>query len=532
MDYQNLAMPEPKPTDGGTAPGPPATANMSGGTESLGDIFQVYADLARRFELRPPPCTSFPEAGDADAVSEVRRWVEQLDNQFEAYHLRVHLQAPAATTEKNLRLLIRHYLAKTARTPSDRDKLDFLLVQYVYCCGPVWGAGLAIPSQDIANTLRPIFGESPKISQSFLEAVEPILSQVGTCESLSQLIQWGCVDQGRLLKEAVGESFYEPEALVAFTWLNFVLRRACFRLLHSDVEAIREGLLLLEERGIHEVDCRRAELSKAEPVDSLLKLCDAWTQLFRSPYSQGRLAQIAAIRSAVEAALQYPASGRAIPETFPLPANAVGHKVPPILGGWPDVPICFDDIVLPSDELLSEAWAPGTTVEAAASEATQTFGEFAVPSGTRSEVQSSNWSLSSPAALEECMESFRSQLSQKAVQGKDPMVTVLYKHTRLLLHSWESESFRSTEGFGSHALQCAVGARAILAEAQELFWSSGDAGEFRGVIELAENQVGRLKECIERARRETSLEVAADLSASSKRLQIAIIKAKGLLGGR
>ncbi len=526
MNYQDLAIPATTQTEGRAASGtPPTTASMSGETENLSNIFQMYAELARCFDLCPPPCASFPEGGDANVVAEVRKWVEKLDSQFEAYHLRVYLQAPAATTEKNLRVLIRHYLAKSTRTPSDRDKLDFLLVQYVYCCGPVWGAGLAIPSQDIANTLRPILGEAPKISESFLEAIEPIISQVGTCESLSQLIQWGCVEQGRLLKEAVGENFYEPEALVAFTWLNFVLRRACFRLLHSDVEAIQEGLLLLEERGIREVDCRAAELSKAEHVDSLLKLCEAWTQLFRSPYSHGRLAQIAAIRSAVEAALQYPASGRVVPETFPLPTHSGEHKVPPLLGGWPEVPICFDDIVLPSDELLSEIWAPDTVLQAATPESAS-----AEPSGTGSEAQSSNWNPSSPAALEGCMESIRSQLHQRVVQGKDPMVSVLYKHTRLLLHSWESESFRNPDSFGSHALQCAVAARAILAEAQELFWSSGDAGEFRAVIELAENQVGRMKESIECARRETSLEIAAALSASSKRLQIAIIKAKGLLG--
>ena len=42
-----------------------------------------------------------------------------------------------------------------------------------------------------------------------------------------------------MLKEAAGQMFYDPAALVAFCRFNFLLRRAFIRMLHADLSAVR-----------------------------------------------------------------------------------------------------------------------------------------------------------------------------------------------------------------------------------------------------------------------------------------------------
>jgi len=65
-------------------------------------------------------------------MDRVRVWFDQMDSQVQVWQLRQLLQSTNLQTEENLRaLLLRRHMDNNQNTEVDRDKIDFLLVQYV-----------------------------------------------------------------------------------------------------------------------------------------------------------------------------------------------------------------------------------------------------------------------------------------------------------------------------------------------------------------------------------------------------------------
>ena len=89
------------------------------------------------------------------------------------------------------------------------------------------------------------------------------------------------------MKLAVGDDYFEPGFLVAFTRFNFLARRAFFRAMHLDLHAIRESVNELERLGFATVDCRDAGLTESESLEQVRHVVHQWKTPFRAPYSGG-----------------------------------------------------------------------------------------------------------------------------------------------------------------------------------------------------------------------------------------------------
>src|SRR5213078_2661858 len=113
------------------------------------------------------------------------------------------------------------------------------------------------------------------------------------------------IEQGRQIKIARGEEFFESGALAAFARFGFLVRRAFFRLMHQDLNEILDGLRELESAGVTTIDCRKAQFAADEPIARLRMICQSWKAMFQAEYSSGQpLCILVDLRTAVEAALK------------------------------------------------------------------------------------------------------------------------------------------------------------------------------------------------------------------------------------
>src|SRR5579864_2073179 len=102
-------------------------------------LYSVYIELDRTFELDLPPCTELEHAVDrpeTDARERVLQWFDQVDARVQVWQLRQLLQSTNLQNEENLRYLIIRHLAKEPKGEADKEKIDFLLVQYFAHCAP------------------------------------------------------------------------------------------------------------------------------------------------------------------------------------------------------------------------------------------------------------------------------------------------------------------------------------------------------------------------------------------------------------
>jgi hypothetical protein len=154
-----------------------------------------------------------------------------------------------------------------------------------------------------------------------LTSLETIMQSAARCRRLSELLHSGVLEQGRKLKTQNAARYFEPSAMVAFARFSFMIRRIFFRLMHDDLNAIQDGLRELERRGVHTIDCRRAQFSAEEPTGRLRMICQSWKVMFHAEYSSGQpLRMLVDLRAAVDDALQNGASKN------PLVASAAAAK--------------------------------------------------------------------------------------------------------------------------------------------------------------------------------------------------------------
>jgi hypothetical protein len=271
-------------------------------------IYGVYRNLAKHFSMAAPACPDLEPSASGTTpqdLTAVQSWLQEMDSQIQVHHLRLFFQTSTPGNEANIRALIRHHLQKKTRTNADRDKLDFLLVQYFSQCAPTPMLLQGRPAgADVAKVLAPALGVALGKLPPGPKALEGILERLGRCTSLRELLQQKILDDLRTIKTAAGEAYFGVPALVAFTRVNFLIRQTFFRLVHADLDAIRISGQSLEKHGVKFIDCTRARLSSAEPVPRVLALAQQWRKPFQAEYSVGNpFAQLAELRAAVEGAL-------------------------------------------------------------------------------------------------------------------------------------------------------------------------------------------------------------------------------------
>jgi len=281
---------------------------------SLGDrwtqlcaLQPIYSVLVKEFVIDVAPCSSLDtnQSPSPEVLAEVQEWFQQVDSHIQVHQLRQFLQTTTLANEAVLRDLLRHHLAKDTRSSSDRDKVDFLLVQYFSLCAPSGLEDADVDLDYVAQVLEPVLGAQQAKLPLWLNSLETLLQSAMKCRRLSELLHSGILEQGRKLKAQSGERFYDPAAMVAFARFSFMMRRVFFRLMHDDLNAILDGLRELEKRGIHTLDCRRAQFSGEEPNSRLRMICQSWKVMFHAEYSSGQpLRMLVDLRAAVDDALR------------------------------------------------------------------------------------------------------------------------------------------------------------------------------------------------------------------------------------
>jgi hypothetical protein len=285
---------------------------------ALASLQPIYSALVREFVIDVPAGPVDDGASPSpESVEQVSSWFLQVDSQIQVHQLRQFLQSTQLADEAALRGLLLHHIQKSVKSSSDRDKTDYLLVQYFSLCAPSGLDDADLDLEYVAQVLEPVLGAQQPQLPGWLTPIETMMQSAARCRRLSELLHSGILEQGRNLKTQNAAHYFEPVAMAAFARFGFMIRRIFFRLMQGDLNAITDGLRELERRGVATVDCRRAQFSADEPISRLRMICQSWKVMFHAEYSSGQpLRMLVDLRASVDDALHNTAG------THPLASRA------------------------------------------------------------------------------------------------------------------------------------------------------------------------------------------------------------------
>lgn len=290
-------------------------------------LMLFYVRLAREFSLDATACEELEtsiEVPSSEDMESARRWFASMDERIQVHQLRQFLQTTTGVNEETLVALGKHHLHKSEHNESDRDKIDFVLVQLLAQTAPSQVEDDAVDGALVASALAPILGDTSSDIPDWLSPLNDLVTKGQKCDSLNGLFSSGILEKGRKIKTASGENYFAREALIGFTRFNYLLRRTFFRLMHKDLNAILDGLRALEIQGVATIDCRAAQFSDQESIARLRMVCQSWKIMFQAEYSSGQPMRILAdLRGVIEAALKE-TSARAAAYSPPPVAYAQG----------------------------------------------------------------------------------------------------------------------------------------------------------------------------------------------------------------
>ncbi|HEX3543705.1 MAG TPA: hypothetical protein VHT31_04185, partial [Candidatus Acidoferrum sp.] len=294
-----------------TSPSVPGTSatSQNNWSETV-SVFPIYLALAKQLGIAIPfQQRKLPETPDPELSSQVQSWLDAMDQRVLVYQLRHLLQATTMNaSESSLQSLTERHLRKQTKSTFDRDKIDFLLVQYFALCAPAKIYHKRIELADVAEVMKPILGEVAPTPLTWCEPLEVMIQSLHSFRSLREILKTNFIDQGRRVKEKAGGMFYDPSALLAFIRFNFILRRTLIELMHADLIATRAGITRLEAADVRVIDCHNTGLTAAEPLSKVKKLADEWKQPFQKEYTERSVSQafekLLGLRADVENALE------------------------------------------------------------------------------------------------------------------------------------------------------------------------------------------------------------------------------------
>jgi len=465
--------------------------------EELRSVFPIYVALAKQLQLEIPIPQNkriLPEKVDPDLFSQIQKWLEVMDQQVMVHQLRHLLQMTTLNaSESGLRALIMRHLRKHAKTTTDRDKADFLLVQYFALTAPPKIYHKQIDLSDVANVLRPVFGEVDSSPLPWCEPLENMIHTLRGFKSLRDMLQTNFIEQGRRVKETAGGMFYDPSAMLAFIRFNFLMRRTLIELMHADLIFIRSGLANLQHAGAKTIECHSVGLGKAEPIEKLQQLTDEWKQPFQKEYTERTVNQ-------------------AFEKLLGLRAD-VERAVEKVIGKSPAAPIA------PEPEASGKKGASSPLAAGPSPKAKE-----------KPEPAPAKQSEGAGLALdfETCMEQIWEQLISAPPSRGRSMTTVKLGAVRLLMSSWEVAAFVSEDGPAAEDLRRAVVARALLTSNLEHAKETGNATGLDRALKIARVEVSRLQERVEAAKQAKDTEAAVNLGISTKRLLSALDESEKL----
>ena len=457
--------------------------------EELRSVFPIYLALAKHLELEipfGPERRTLPDKAEPALFDSVSNWVDLMDQRVLVHQLRQLLQTTTLNaSESGLRALILRHLRKPTKSIMDRDKIDFLLVQYFALSAPPKIYHKQIDLTDAAQVMQPVLGEIDTTPLAWCEPLEKMIEALRAFRSVRELLKTNFIEQGRRVKESAGGMFYDPSALIAFIRFNFLLRRTLIELMHADLIAIRTGLAQLEASGIRFLNCERAGLSANESVSRVKHAAEEWKQPFQKEYTERTVSQafekLLGLRSDVEQGLEKVASRQTLSQALNV-SSATATKSSP-LGKLPQVD---------SPKLALKTEIPANL------------------------------------DFETCMERIWEQLIAAPPSPGRSMTTIRLGAARVLLSSWEVSAFVSEDGPSAEDLRRAVVARALVSAATESTRESGNATNLDRALAVARVEVTRLLERVDVAKQAKDTEAAVNMGISVKRLNSAIDEAEKL----
>ncbi len=465
--------------------------------DELRSVFPIYVALAKQLQLEIPIPQNkriLPETADGALFSQIQTWLDAMDQKVLVHQLRHLLQMTTLNaSESGLRALIMRHLRKPSKTTVDRDKADFLLVQYFALTAPPKIYHKQIELVDVANVMRPVFGEVDSAPLPWCEPLEKMIVALRVFKSTRDMLKTNFIEQGRRVKESAGGMFYDPSAMLAFIRFNFLVRRTLIELMHADLIFIRAGLTQLEGAGARTVDCQSVGLGKGELIEKLKQMSDDWKQPFQKEYTERTVnqafEQLLGLRTDVERAMEKVLGKTTAAAPIPAPVSeAAAPKKKVVAGENPPV-------VSPRGKEKAEP--PADAVGAALD-------------------------------FETCMEQIWEQLiSAPPARGRS-MTTVRVGGARLLMSSWEVTAFVSEDGPAAEDLRRAVVARALVTAELERAKETGNATALDKALMVARVEVSRLQERVEVAKQAKDTEAAVNLGISTKRLLSALDEAEKL----
>ena len=461
-------------------------------------VFPIYLALAKHLQFEipfPQNKRVLPEKADLELFSQVHTWLDSMDQQVLVHQLRHLLQMTTLiASESGMRAIIMRHLRKSAKSNTDRDKIDFLLVQYFALCAPAKIYHKNIELSDVAQVMKPVLGEVDLTSLPWCEPLEKMLQTLRTFKSLREILKTSFIEQGRRVKEGAGGMFYDAPALLAFVRFNFLLRRTFIELMHADLIYIRSGINHLENAGLKTLDCSTFGMSSSEPVAKIRQIADEWKQPFQKEYTERSVNQafekLLALRAVVERTVERvigkpidSSSAKSAAEDSEAANNSGDASEPPL----------------------------GKVAEKCASPATK-------------KTETAEGVLD----FESCMEQIWEQLISAPPSRGRSMTTVKLGGVRLLMSSWEVAAFVSEDGPAAEDLRRAVVARALVTSATENAKGLGSIAGLDRVLPIARVEVSRLQERVEEAKQAKDTEAAVNLGISTKRLLSALDEAEKL----
>ncbi len=439
-------------------------------------VFPIYLAIAKQVGAPIPAGADknpLPDTPSAELFGQIRTWLDKIDQIVQPHQLRQLLQVTMLNaSEGGLRTMILRYLRKTAKETLDRDKIDFLLVQYFVLCAPPQVYHEPLGLETVAQIMRPVLGEADPTPLEWCAPLEKMVTALQTYRSLRDMLKTNFIMEGRRLKEKAGGRFYDPAALLAFIRFNFLVRRTLIELMHADLQAIRAGLSTLEEARVRTLDCKQAGLSSAEPVQKIMQIAKEWKQPFQGEYNERTVSsafdKLLALRSIVEQAAEALRGGAAKSGPVPGRPGPAQKRQPAAVG--------------------SAAPAPEIDIEGS-------------------------------------MEKIWEQLIAAPPERGRSMTSVELDSARILLSSWEVVAFISEDSPTGEDLRRAVAARAIVAATVDAAKKAGKNTGLAPVLAGAQAELARLQGRVDLAKRAKDTEAAVNLGISIKRLASAIDEA-------
>jgi len=480
-------------------------------------LYSVYIELDHTFELDVATCPELEDAADSpepEARERVLQWFEQIDGHVQVWQLRQLLQSTTLQNEENLRYLIVRHLNRKQKTEADKDKIDFLLVQYFAHCAPHGLAETAL--EEVARVLEPAMGKSPKVFPDWASSLDAKLAKLNDSNSLEELQNSGALQEVRELKLAVGDDYFEPGFLVAFTRFNFLARRAFFRAMHLDLHAIRESVNELERLGFTSVDCRDAGLTESESLEQVRHVVHQWKTPFRAPYSGGSsFLQLILLRHCLQHALEDAGSKAQAAPAVPAPVVAQAPVSMPAPAKMPDPVVAQAPVSVPAPAKVPDIQA------AAAAKA-----EEKQPSPSAESEPSMHGSPEPSADIEKhadegdyltrCVVDIAEQLKSVPTKSFPAVTPIVLGGCKLLIATWEAQAFVQDDET-SKALQRTVAARTILHVCLERH-KKNEPTDLAAAMDIARGQVEEMKQHVEAAKEAKNIDAAVNLAATSKRL--------------